>query len=127
MATPVQLLYRRLGTDGSPMRGQGQQNFLTNLEAVAQAVLTRIRLLFAEWFENESLGTPLFQSILGVPQTEEGVALIMQQRILTLAPYVTGVKDIVVTYTGDNRAFTFSCTVQTIFGTIAVVSPQPQS
>ena len=102
-------------------RGQGLNNFLTNLQAVAQAIDSSLQLLRGEWFLNLSAGLPLFQSILGVSSTTNGVGLIIRQQILTV-PYTINVINMVVTYTGSNRNYTFSCDVITNFGTITLQS-----
>jgi len=109
---------------GDPLRGQGLSNFLSGINAVAQAIQTRLLLLQGEWFLNLQTGTPLFQSILGVPNTNDGVALILRQRILG-TPYVTGLSNLVVTYAGANRSYSFSCDVQTVYGTITLNQPLP--
>jgi len=109
---------------GDPLRGQGLSNFLSGINAVAQAIQTRLLLLQGEWFLNLQTGTPLFQSILGVPNTNDGVALILRQRILG-TPYVTGLTNLVVTYAGANRSYSFSCDVQTVYGTITLNQPLP--
>lgn len=115
------ILYRQLNTTGDPQRGNGIGNFLSDVNAVAQAIQTRLKLLQGEWWENLSLGTPLFQSILGVPNTSNGVGLILRQQILAV-PYVTGISDLTVTYAGASRAYTFSATVQTAFGTVTLLT-----
>jgi hypothetical protein len=65
----------------------------------------------------------LFQNILGVGNTSNGVGLILRSTILS-TPYVLEVNNMVVTYAGSSRAYTFSCTVVTSFGTLTL-SEQP--
>lgn len=118
---------RRLSPTGDPTRGQGLQNFLTDLDAVAQIIGTRIKLLYGEWWEALNQGTPLFQSILGVASTSDGVALLLRQRIIG-TPYVTDIEDMVVVYVGAARTYAFSCNVQTAFGTVQITNqPLPGS
>jgi hypothetical protein len=102
------------------MRGQGQGNFLSGLEAVAQVVSTTLKLLTGEWWADLSVGTPVFQSILGVPNTNAGVALILRQRILSV-PYVTDIQNLIVTYS-VGREYTFSANVFTVFGTLQITT-----
>lgn len=103
--------------------GQGQNNFLSDRAAVAQMILMRLKLLRGEWFENGNLGVPYFQQLLG--QSGSGTvyinqsALVIQQTILQ-TPYVTGISNISLTYQAATRAFSFSCSVQTQFGTIVI-------
>ena len=115
------LTYRALDPNGDPLMGRGQVNFLTDLEAVAQSILTAIRLFQGEWWENTNAGTPLFQSMLGTTngRRPEIVSLLLTQRILS-RPYVTRVLNARAGFDSAGRAFTFSCQVQTQFGTIAV-------
>ena len=105
-----------------PQRGQGLSNFLSDREAVAQIIATRLKLLRGEWFANLADGLPLFQSIIGHSNTTQGVALIIRQRILG-TPYVTGIQNMSVTYAPTSRNYSFSCTVQTAFGNIQLNQP----
>ena len=89
--------------------------------AVAQIILTRLKLLQGEWFEDLNQGTPLFQQLLGKPTTSDGVLLVLRKRIIE-TPYVTGMSNASVTYKGESRAFTFSATVQTQFGAISIAT-----
>lgn len=111
------ITYRQLSATGDPLRGQGTSNFLSDLEAVVQAIRTTLLLLQGEWWESLATGTPVFQGILGVPNTSNGVALIIRSRILSV-PYVISVNNVSVSYVNNSRSYTFSCSVQTQFGTI---------
>jgi hypothetical protein len=113
------ILYRKLSPTGDPIRGNGIADFYADKQAVAQAIQTKLLLLYGEWWENVKLGVPLFQSILGVGNTSNGIALILRRTILSV-PYVTTVSNVTVTYSGSNRVYTFSCVVQTQFGTITL-------
>jgi hypothetical protein len=117
------ILVRKLNSAGDPMRGAGLSNFATDIEAVAQILSTRLRLLQAEWFENLLEGTPLFQSLLGHPITSQGVAFILRRRILG-TPYVTGIQALQVNYGRAGRTFAFIAVVQTAFGPVAISNTQ---
>jgi len=117
------IIARRLDSQWDPQRGQSLDNFIVDIEAVAQIIATRLKLLQGEWFENLAEGTPVFQSLLGVSSTMRGVALILQQVILGV-PYVTGIANIQVNYQPNGRLLAFSATVETRFGSIAI-SSQP--
>lgn len=103
--------------------GQGQNNFLTDREAVAQMIVMRLKLLRGEWFENPAVGVPYFQQILG--QSGSGTiyrnqsALVIQQTILQ-TPYVTGISSLTLGYQSGTRNLLLSCIVQTQFGAIAL-------
>jgi len=63
----------------------------------------------------------LFQSILAQAENNrQGViALLIQQVILSVA-YVTSINNVQIAYNSLNRQFSYSCNVQTAFGTITV-------
>lgn len=115
------MIYRRLDNNGDYSFGRGKQDFIAASDAVAQAIKTRLLLLTAEWWEDQSDGTPLFQSILGAYGTEDSldsVDLIIQERILG-TDNVAEITEYTSNY--ENRVFSVSCTVNTIFGTTANV------
>lgn len=117
---------RRIDENGEPVWGLGAAGFVTDIDAVAQIILTTVRLLQGEWWEALDQGTPLFQSILGVVQNATATAAAaaaLQTRIRSV-PYVTDVKNVAVTFGGALRVFSFSCDVDTQFGTLTV-SNQP--
>jgi len=116
--TPT-IMVRNLGSNWDPKRGNGLADFLPDIDAVAQIIKQRLQLLRGEWFENLNLGLPLFQSILGVSNTNQAVALIYREQILAV-PYVTEITSFQVTFALTGRTFTFTASVETIFGTIIV-------
>lgn len=121
------ILYRALAANGDPLFGNSQSNFVSDLNAVAQAIATRLKLLAGEWWENLNAGTPVFQSMLGVSgsgKRPDTVALLLTQRILA-TPFVTGVSNVQTSYNDTARAFTLSCQAQTQFGTLTVTLPLP--
>ncbi len=56
--------YRKMDANDDYTFGR-RNEFYTGVEAVAQAVKTRLRLLLGEWWENVEDGTPLFQEVMG--------------------------------------------------------------
>lgn len=119
---PSTIIYRQLGPNADPIWGQGTANFLTDVDAVAQAVLTRLRLLEGEWWADVTDGTPVFQEILGVggvnPRQQQ-ISLLLQRRILS-TPFVTGVSNVSVKFDSNARTFSFYAVVQTQFGTVSI-------
>ena len=97
---------------------------LEDLDAVTQIIYTTILLFQGEWWEYLNSGTPLFQQILGVyGATPATVSAILQQRILSV-PYVTGITGINCSFTAAIKAFSFSASVETQFGTVTISFPQ---
>jgi hypothetical protein len=100
--------------------GNGQQNFISDLAAVAQIIRTRLLLFQGEWFLNLNDGLPMFNGILGSsgdPRNLQTIIAVISQRI-SATPYVTNVLDVTASF--QNRQFTFSAQVQTQFGTVTV-------
>jgi hypothetical protein len=110
---------RSLGANNDPLYGNGANDFLTDIDAVAQIILTKLRFFQGEWWENSLAGVPMFQSILGQAngRNTSAIAAILQNVILSV-PYVTSISALSCTY--NNRVLSFSCTVLTAFGTIQV-------
>ena len=121
---------RKLGTDGDPLWGQGQANFISDADAVAQIILTRLRLFQGEWWSDLTDGTPYWQQILGKSGSDnhiQVVTLILTQRIAA-TPYVNGVSNVQVSFNPSSRGMSFYCVVQTQFGPIALSNiPTPTS
>ena len=103
----------RFDSNGDFSFGRGKQDYLTGSAAVAQAVKTRLLLLLAEWWEDQSDGTPLFQNIIGVSGTQENISaanLIIQDRIINTKG-VTEVVEYINTY--ENRSCSVYCVINT--------------
>ncbi|MFT0547502.1 hypothetical protein ACMHYO_14365 [Allopusillimonas ginsengisoli] len=55
--------------------------FLTGREAIAQTVVTRLKLFLGEYFRDVTDGTPWFQQILGKFENINAVEAILRNRI----------------------------------------------
>jgi hypothetical protein len=124
MASPT-ITVRALDANWEPLQGNGQKNFLSDTEAVAQIIAQRLKLFQGEWWENLLDGLPMFQKILGAGGSQRGLQVIVElisQRI-TGTVYVTGISAISATY--QNRRFAFSATVETQFGTVFLGTTPP--
>lgn len=107
--------YRKLSSDGDYVFGSGKNDFLVNSpEAVAQAILTRLKLWLGEWFADTSDGTGWNQSIVG-KQSKNLYELTLHQRVLE-TPGVKSIVDLQSALDPDTRRLTVSMTVNTIFG-----------
>ena len=130
MSTTPVITYRQLGPNNDPLWGNGQLNYLSDLEAVAQAVLTRLNLFQGEWWAATNDGLPLFQVILGqgaAPVNQQQMSLSITARILA-TPYVISVSTVQTSYNPLTRQYNYSSVVQTQFGQLQVTNvPQPPS
>jgi hypothetical protein len=112
--------YRKLDpTTKDYMLGQNQQDFLSGVDAVAQAIYTRLYLLQGEWWEDLEDGLPLMQRILGYRNTQNAADILIRKRIIE-TPNVLAMIDFVSEFNNDTRVYTFSCTVETAFGQVAL-------
>ena len=110
--------YLQLDPSYDPIFADGAS--LVGVQAVGQAILTRLKLFLGEWWEDLSLGLPVFQTMLGQLGSQRGQAAIqlaIQQNILG-APYVINVDNVEVSFT-DGR-FTYTAVVNTVFGPVTV-------
>ena len=107
--------YRQLTADGDMAFGQGAANFwVDNVEAVAQAVLTRLRLLTGEWFLDTTEGLPLTTQIIGTDTASLYDAAI-KARVLG-SEGVNAILAYASEVNRDTRALTVRMTIDTIFG-----------
>ena len=125
------MIYRRLDQNGDYILGTGSNNFYSNNQAVAQAVITWLKLLRAEWWEDVNNGLPLWQSILGQPGSEinrHSVDNIIQERIRDLRLGDQPLIDVINNYDSDwdniNRSYKFTCTLTTIYSTTLTIQEQ---
>lgn len=120
MSSVASIVYLRLDANHDPIFDPGAE--LSDLDAVAQAILTRLELLQGEWWENLNEGTPMFQQIIGRRLTQN------QQQVISLAltariqgtPFVSAVEDLTIAFDEITRAFAFRCTAKTSFGTVPI-------
>jgi hypothetical protein len=103
---------------GDMMFGHGGRDFLVDSPtAVAQAVLTRLKLWQGEWYLNLQAGTPWMQRVLGFSPGTGIPDSVVRQRILT-TPYVTDMTDYTSSFNSTSRVFAVSCKLYTAFGQV---------
>jgi hypothetical protein len=123
------ITYRKLDANGDPLWGNGQGSFVSDVDAVAQAIRTRLLLLAGEWWENLAIGTPVFQSMLGSSTSDQAlqaVALLLKQRIAG-SPFVTSVSEVQISRDPTTRAVSFTAHAYSPFGTILIGFTPPGS
>jgi hypothetical protein len=112
--------YLRLDADYDPVFIPAAS--YADLDAVRQAIQTRLMLFEGEWWEDLQEGTPMFQSILGAsgsPKSQAAMELALNRRI-SGTPYVSAVSDQVVAFDKATRSFAYGAVAQTSFGPVPV-------
>lgn len=111
--------YRKLDEKGDYTIGRRDEMY-EGTEAVAQAVKTRLLLLFDEWWENRQDGTPLFEKVLGqrlrTDETPDEIDLVFSERISS----TQGVSEITrfeSKIEAESRAYTAEITIKTVYDT----------
>lgn len=119
--------YRKLSSSGDMTFGQGQLNFYQdNSEAVAQAVLTRLKLWTSEWFLDVTEGTPYQVGAFG-KNTDKSVNPMIRERILNTessglipTPLVLSIDNYSSVLDRDTRKLNVEATINTIYGSTAL-------
>ena len=113
-----------------PIWGNGQQNFISDIDAVAQIIAQRLKLFEGEWWADTTDGLPLWQKILGYrggANNQQAINLLIQNRILG-TPHVVSLSSVQSSYVPETRSYNFYCEVQTQFGVVTVTNmPTPPS
>lgn len=107
--------YRKLDANGDFSAGHGSADFFIDQpEAVAQAVLTRLRLWTGEWFLDTAEGTPYREQVLGVRKRQSaGPAL---RKRIAQTQGLEKVNSFYAGYDGEERSLSVSAEVTTIYG-----------
>lgn len=111
--------YRKLDDAGDMVFGHGSDDYyIDRAEAVAQAVMTRLRLWRGEWYLDTDEGTPYLQEIFG-RGTESTAVRALRLRVLETEG-VTDIVSINATNDPETRKAVFQITVNTIYGAVTV-------
>lgn len=118
----MSIKYRSLDSNNDYLFGRGTQVFLTDTDAVAQAIQTTLKLYEAEWWEDTTAGVPLWQKILGSSGNKTSIIdAILQDAILDVTG-VTNVYNVSSSFNSSTRSYSFSCKVTTEYGTTITVA-----
>ena len=111
--------YRALSPSGDYQFGRAGLMLVDTPSAVAQAVLTRLRLAAGEWFLDLEEGTPYSTKVLGF-QPQDTRDVVFKTRILD----TPGVAEITNYYSNLdwNRLFTLTVTLTTTYGTTTITT-----
>jgi hypothetical protein len=112
--------YRKLDAAGDYTFGNSGADFFVNsAEAVAQAVMTRLKLWRGEWFVDPRDGTPWLEQITGAHN--QGVRdMAIKQRILQ-TPGVLAITQYHSSLDPVTRKFAVTATVRTVFGETDII------
>ena len=112
------MIYRRLSADGDYMFGGNKNNYVSGVEAVRQAILTRLRQLKYEWWEDLEDGLPLWQDIAASRNTQAATKEV-EKRIQGTknVKYIVSLES---EWDNDQRTLTINAVVETDFGQITV-------
>lgn len=107
--------YRKWTDNGDIQMGHGGADYWTDdPRGVAQAVVSRLRLLREEWFLDLAEGTPYVGGVFG-KHTRESYDLVIRDRILGTEG-VTEITSYESSYDGDTRALTITVSINTEYG-----------
>lgn len=116
--------YRKLDSSGDYILGRRDELY-EGTAAVAQAVKTRLLLLFGEWWENPKDGTPLFEEVLGTrfrtDEQPDEIDLVFSERI-TGTQGVADISSFESKIDPETRTYTARVTVRTVYDTEFQVS-----
>lgn len=109
---------RKLDANGDMTFGAGRESYLVDsVDAVAQCVLTRLRLWRGEWYLDKTEGTD-YGKVLG-RGTESSSAIALQERVLS-TPGVRRIVSMSANHDPDTRHASFAITIETDYGVTTV-------
>lgn len=113
------MIYRKWGQDQDVQYGHGQADYWKDApEGVAQAVVSRLRLLAGEWFLDLREGTHYVGGVWG-KHTQESFDPVIRARILETEG-VTEIVEYESLFDGESRKLTVKVTIETIYGQVNV-------
>ncbi|MGO3890074.1 MAG: hypothetical protein ACTJHW_03765 [Paenalcaligenes sp.] len=104
---------RRLGLDGDLVTRW--KVFVTDREAIAQTIVTRLKLFLGEYFRDVDDGTPWFQSVLGKFENINAVEALLRNRIAR-SPGVVRLLSFDMQFDLDDRSLSIQAQVLTEYG-----------
>lgn len=108
--------YRKLDINGDYVFGGGSTDMLRDKSACAQAIKTRLLLLFGEWWEDLKEGLPLFQNILAQRDIKLAEKVLIER--IQGTQHVNQITYFQSFFSNETREYTFYATVDTDFGEI---------
>lgn len=112
------MIYRRLDENGDYTFGGNKNNYINAAAAVEQAVVTRLRQLIYEWWEDLEDGLPLWQQILGSRDKKRAEQIIRER--IAKTKYVKTILSFEADWGNEKRHLTIRASVETEFGQIQI-------
>lgn len=107
--------YRKWNVGQDVQHGHGQADYWKDApEGVAQAVVSRLRLLTGEWFLDLQEGTPYVGGVFG-KHTRDSYDPVIRARILDTEG-VTGIASYQSIFDAETRRLTINVTIDTAYG-----------
>lgn len=110
------MIYRKLDSAGDYVFGSNKNSYITSIDAVRQAVLTRLRQLIYEWWEDLEDGLPLWQQIVG--NRDKGKAEDIIRKRVQRTKHVKSILYFKSEWDSNNRKLTIHIIIDTEFGQI---------
>ena len=92
---------------------------MTFVDAVAQAVYTRMKLYQGDWWEDIVDGLPMFNRILGFRNTQNAADILIRERIINTTD-VSGIVDFDSSFDNSSRKYSCKATINTVYGTTQI-------
>lgn len=112
------MIYRKIDENGDYVFGSNAACFLSGAEAVAQAILTRLRLLKYEWWESLEEGLPLWQKIAAQRDKDAAEQEIRDRIVQT--KHVLAIISWNSSWDNEKRSLAIHTVVDTDYGTLEV-------
>lgn len=113
--------YRRIDVNGDYTFGNGQYDFLVDIEAVPQAITTKLKLFQGEWWEDLSEGLPFYQDIAGKfiksDEDKDIITRIYCNRISDVEQ-VNSFLSVTAEFDNENRKYSLKADIDTTYGII---------
>ncbi len=115
--------YRKLSPTGDYVFGQSAADFYLDIEAVQQAIKTRLTLDKGSFWRDLEAGLPLTTEILGSPGSQSN--LLQIDNIITEQIQGTTGVDRILNFSSEydrtNRVYSYRAQVQTIYSTTVII------
>jgi hypothetical protein len=107
------MIYRKLTEDGDMTLGN-KQAYISDIDAVKQAVITRLRQLIYEWWEQIEDGVPYWQQIIAQRDIQTAEKLIRER--IARTDHVVSILSFDPTWDNEKRHLTIACAIQSDYG-----------